>query len=89
MARGAYGRDMQKEEHTPEPASARGPSWAPTPADSLDELRSDCARMAPDWAWSAPHTPAHVPAARIHGLGRIMVPPASAALLNGMSEYGD
>ncbi|MET7762101.1 hypothetical protein [Streptomyces sp. NPDC005336] len=52
----------------------------------LEELRGDCARMAPHWAVtvSPPATP--VPPSRIRG---ITVPPASADLLAGMSDYGD
>lgn len=56
---------------------------------SLAELRKDCARMTPHWHVPTAAPPPHVPAARIRGLGRIIVPPGSAALLNGMSEYGD
>ncbi|MEU8731840.1 MULTISPECIES: hypothetical protein [Streptomyces] len=61
----------------------------PAPADldgDLASLRGDCARMTP--RWSAPaHVPARpVPLALIHG---VRVPPASARLLEAMSEYGD
>ncbi|ARZ70494.1 hypothetical protein SMD11_4901 [Streptomyces albireticuli] len=56
--------------------------------ESLEELRRLCARMAPHWAGSGPvpAVPAPVPPSRIHG---VSVPPASARLLDGMSEYGD
>ncbi|MCD9142084.1 hypothetical protein [Streptomyces albireticuli] len=56
--------------------------------ESLEELRRLCARMAPHWAGAAPvpAVPAPVPPSRIHG---VSVPPASARLLDGMSEYGD
>ncbi|MFI6941104.1 hypothetical protein ACIBI4_17650 [Streptomyces sp. NPDC050418] len=64
---------------------------APAPSSvtqdfTLKQLQGDCARMVPHWA--APHHPAAapVPASRIHG---IVVPPASARMLDGMSEYGD
>ncbi|NGN66414.1 hypothetical protein G5C51_21250 [Streptomyces sp. A7024] len=50
----------------------------------LAELRLDCARMTPHWPHEARESaPTPVPAARI------TVPEKSAALLNGMSEYGD
>ncbi|HWM35983.1 MAG TPA: hypothetical protein VNS49_02545 [Streptomyces sp.] len=64
--------------------------------ESMDELRGDCARMAPHW--SAPFFPsaAHrAPAAVRPGepasheaLRGVRVPAASARLLEGMSEYG-
>ncbi|MEU6082857.1 hypothetical protein [Streptomyces sp. NPDC047108] len=55
--------------------------------ESMDELRGDCARMAPHWASAARSAPAeHVSPSRIQG---VTVPPASAHLLDGMSEYGD
>ncbi len=54
--------------------------------ESLDELRGDCARMASQWVTASAAPPAPVPLTRIHG---ITVPPASARLLDGMSEYGD
>lgn len=61
---------------------------APEP-ESMDELRGDCARMAPHWAAPfsfEPPAPEPVPASRIRG---ISVPPESARLLEGMSDYGD
>ncbi|MEV0282020.1 hypothetical protein AB0I22_37365 [Streptomyces sp. NPDC050610] len=54
--------------------------------ESLDELRGDCARMAPQWATPTAAAPVPVPLTRIRG---ITVPPASARLVDGMSEYGD
>ncbi|SDC22233.1 hypothetical protein [Streptomyces prasinopilosus] len=62
---------------------------APTQADfdgDLASLRGDCARMAP--RWTAPDRDAARPVSPslIHG---VSVPPSSARLLDGMSEYGD
>ncbi|MGP3984375.1 hypothetical protein [Streptomyces sp. KR80] len=57
--------------------------------ESLDELRGDCARMAPHWTSPHPQDRAAaepVPPSRIRG---VKVPPKSAHLLDGMSEYGD
>jgi hypothetical protein len=59
---------------------------APEP-ESLDQLRGDCARMAPHWpaAKAAPAAPQ--PAA---GPSRgVQVPAASARLVAGMADYGD
>ncbi|WP_405799884.1 hypothetical protein [Streptomyces sp. NBC_01506] len=53
---------------------------------SLAELRGDCARMAPNWLRPAATAPAPVPPSLICG---VTVPPASARLIDGMSEYGD
>ncbi|MFI6683657.1 hypothetical protein [Streptomyces sp. NPDC050485] len=53
---------------------------------SLEELRGDCARMAPHWAVPAKAAPAPVPPSLIHG---VTVPPASVRLIADMSEYGD
>ncbi|WP_055491909.1 hypothetical protein [Streptomyces sp. TP-A0356] len=52
----------------------------------LASLRGDCARMTPHWA--APEKAASRPVSpsRIHG---VRVPPASARLLDAMSDYGD
>lgn len=52
----------------------------------LASLRGDCARMAPHWA--APDRVSALPVSpsRIHG---VTVPPASARLVDAMSEYGD
>ncbi|MCP3817428.1 hypothetical protein NLX86_04520 [Streptomyces sp. A3M-1-3] len=58
----------------------------PAPEFSLAQLRGDCARMAPHWAVPAEPAPAPVRPSQIHG---ITVPPASARLLDSMSEYGD
>lgn len=56
------------------------------PAESLETLRGDCARMAPHWVTPAAAATAPVSPALIHG---VSVPPASARLIDGMSEYGD
>lgn len=62
------------------------PRPADLPSDSLEVLRGDCARMAPHWVVPAAAAAAPVPPSLIHG---ITVPPASARLIDGMSEYGD
>ncbi|MFG2646517.1 hypothetical protein [Streptomyces sp. NPDC048436] len=56
------------------------------PAENMETLRGDCARMAPHWVAPAAVATAPVSPALIHG---ISVPPASARLIDGMSEYGD
>ncbi|GAA1364596.1 hypothetical protein [Streptomyces beijiangensis] len=53
---------------------------------SLIELRVDCARMAPHWVVPAAPLPEPVHPSLIHG---ITVPPASARLIDSMSQYGD
>ncbi|WP_156721917.1 hypothetical protein [Streptomyces apocyni] len=53
---------------------------------SLEQLRGDCARMAPHWTAPARTAPAPVPPSLIHG---IVVPPHSAKLLDSLSDYGD
>ncbi|MFI8432466.1 hypothetical protein ACIGJO_01740 [Streptomyces sp. NPDC079020] len=53
---------------------------------SLAELRGDCARMAPHWVVPAKAAAAPVAPSLIHG---VSVPPASARLIDSMSEYGD
>ncbi|AVZ72571.1 hypothetical protein SLUN_10575 [Streptomyces lunaelactis] len=53
---------------------------------SLAQLRGDCARMAPHWVVPAAAAPARVSPSRIHG---VVVPAASARLIDAMSEYGD
>ncbi|MDL5201121.1 hypothetical protein [Streptomyces sp. ALI-76-A] len=61
----------------------------PTPADlevDLASLRGDCARMAPHWSVPDRIAARPVSPSRIHG---VSVPPASARLLDAMSEYGD
>ncbi|MFC8131557.1 hypothetical protein [Streptomyces sp. NPDC057302] len=55
-------------------------------SESLETLRGDCARMAPHWVTPAAAATAPVSPALIHG---VRVPPASARLIDGMSEYGD
>ncbi|WP_151483981.1 hypothetical protein [Streptomyces albicerus] len=52
----------------------------------LAELRGDCARMVPHWVAPAGIAPLPVSPSLIHG---VTVPPASARLLDAMSEYGD
>ncbi|MEU7579273.1 hypothetical protein AB0B50_16915 [Streptomyces sp. NPDC041068] len=54
--------------------------------ESMETLRGDCARMAPHWAVSTAAATTPVPPSLIHG---ITVPPSSARLIDGMSEYGD
>ncbi|MGW6059375.1 hypothetical protein [Streptomyces sp. NPDC055189] len=56
------------------------------PPENMETLRGDCARMAPHWVTPAAASAAPVSPALIHG---ISVPPASARLIDGMSEYGD
>ncbi|NEB12744.1 hypothetical protein G3I32_28565 [Streptomyces coelicoflavus] len=61
----------------------------PAPADldgDLASLRGDCARMTPRWSAPAGAASRPVPLALIHG---VRVPPASARLLEAMSDYGD
>jgi hypothetical protein len=53
---------------------------------SLAQLRGDCARMAPHWVVPAASVPAPVPPSLIHG---VVVPAASARLVDSMSQYGD
>ncbi|MEU0132364.1 MULTISPECIES: hypothetical protein [unclassified Streptomyces] len=53
---------------------------------SLAELRGDCARMAPHWVVPERSATKPVEPSRIHG---VTVPPSSARLIDGMSEYGD
>ena len=59
------------------------PTEAP---ETMETLRGDGARMAPHWAVPAAAAAAPVPPSLIHG---ITVPPASARVIAGMSEYGD
>ncbi|MFI2262080.1 hypothetical protein OHU45_27590 [Streptomyces tubercidicus] len=66
--------------------SRHGASHAPQDPESLDELRGDCARMAGRWKAGRHSAPAAGRAADLHG---IKVPSSSAALVDGMSEYGD
>ncbi|WP_411078655.1 hypothetical protein [Streptomyces sp. cmx-18-6] len=53
---------------------------------SLAELRGDCARMAPHWTAPVKTATVTVKPSLIHG---VTVPPASARLIDAMSEYGD
>lgn len=62
---------------------------ASTPVDlegDLASLRGDCARMVPHWAVPDRAAARPVSPSLIHG---VSVPPASARLLDAMSEYGD
>ncbi|MEU9368790.1 hypothetical protein AB0D78_00480 [Streptomyces avermitilis] len=52
----------------------------------LASLRGDGARMAPHWTAPDRTTPRPVSPSLIHG---VTVPPASARLLDAMSDYGD
>ncbi|ARF54953.1 hypothetical protein [Streptomyces gilvosporeus] len=72
------------------PSAARSASATADP-ESLDQLRGDCARMAPRFSRSrctesAEGKSVHGRATELHG---VSVPEKSAALLEGMSEYGD
>ncbi|MGW7579432.1 hypothetical protein [Streptomyces sp. NPDC054765] len=66
--------------------SREGAPPAAQDPESLDELRGDCARMAGRWRAGRQSAPPPGRAADLHG---IKVPSASAALVDGMSEYGD
>ncbi|GGX53384.1 hypothetical protein [Streptomyces minutiscleroticus] len=61
-------------------------SASPEHEEGLAALRGDCVRMAPHWAAPVRTAPRPVPPSRIHG---VSVPPASARLLDAMSDYGD
>ncbi|MER6009256.1 hypothetical protein [Streptomyces bluensis] len=56
------------------------------PEGGLADLRGDCARMAPHWAAPDRIIALPVSPSLIHG---VTVPPASARLLDAMSDYGD
>lgn len=56
------------------------------PEEDLASLRGDCARMVPHWAAPVRSTARPVSPSLIQG---VTVPPASARLLDAMSEYGD
>ncbi|MCH0541638.1 hypothetical protein I3F58_19135 [Streptomyces sp. MUM 203J] len=55
------------------------------PELTLAELCGDSARMAPHWAVPVLDTPRPVPPSAIHG---VVVPAASARLLDGTAEFG-
>ncbi|MFE2029724.1 hypothetical protein ACFW9V_32325 [Streptomyces hygroscopicus] len=57
--------------------------------EHLPELRGDGARMAPHWAVTVPAGPTPVSPVSPSRIRGITVPPASADLLAGMSDYGD
>ncbi|WP_327298088.1 MULTISPECIES: hypothetical protein [unclassified Streptomyces] len=59
---------------------------APSEPEDLTDLRGHCARMAPHWVVPVKPAPKPVPPSLIHG---VRVPPASARLIDAMSEYGD
>ncbi|GAB2833705.1 hypothetical protein ACWGJ2_14600 [Streptomyces sp. NPDC054796] len=63
------------------------PLRPPAEPESLDQLRGDCARMAPHWSVTSP-SPVVVPVPP-EALRGVRVPSRSARLLDGMSEYGD
>ncbi|MGW4146822.1 hypothetical protein [Streptomyces albogriseolus] len=52
----------------------------------LTSLRGDCARMVPHWAAPVRTAARPGPPSLIHGVD---VPPASARMLDAMSDYGD
>ncbi|WP_329017634.1 hypothetical protein [Streptomyces sp. NBC_00690] len=52
---------------------------------TLAQLRGDCARMAPHWVVPMADVPAPVLPSSIHG---VVVPSASARLVEAMPEYG-
>ncbi|WP_175412462.1 hypothetical protein [Streptomyces sp. TRM64462] len=52
---------------------------------TLAQLRGDSARMAPHWVVPAAAAPAPVPPSLIHG---VVVPTASARLIDATPEYG-
>ncbi|KPC60618.1 hypothetical protein [Streptomyces chattanoogensis] len=54
--------------------------------ESLDQLRGDCARMAQRFASGRSGAPDPGKPSDLHG---ITVPAKSAALVDGMPEYGD
>jgi hypothetical protein len=56
------------------------------PEGGLAALRGDCARMVPHWAAPDRIIALPVSPSLIHG---VTVPPASARLLDAMSDYGD
>jgi hypothetical protein len=58
----------------------------PEPEGDLASLRGDCVRMVPHWAAPARTEALPVSPSLIHG---VSVPPASARLLDAMSDYGD
>ncbi|WP_260638396.1 hypothetical protein [Streptomyces angustmyceticus] len=72
------------------PVKAVTPRTSPSPTaqdpESLDELRGDCARMAGRFRTGRRPAPPAGRAADLHG---IEVPSRSAALVDGMSQYGD
>lgn len=69
-------------------SAALEPRMRPDPRESeisLAQLRGDCARMAPHWVVPAAAVAVPVSPSLIHG---VVVPPASARLVDAMSDYG-
>jgi hypothetical protein len=54
--------------------------------ESLDQLLGDCRRMSAHWKTPAAKVRAAVAPASLHG---IVVPPASAHVVDAMAEFGD
>ncbi|KAA0931854.1 hypothetical protein [Streptomyces apricus] len=63
-----------------------GPGTPDAVEGGLAQLQGDCARMVPHWEAPVRITARPVSPALIHG---VTVPPASARLLDAMSDYGD
>lgn len=53
--------------------------------ESLEQLIGDCRQMAQHWKAPVAHAQTVVAPGSLHG---ITVPPASAHVVDGMSEYG-
>ncbi|MCT2593295.1 hypothetical protein LHJ74_25890 [Streptomyces sp. N2-109] len=72
----------------------RTPGFPPAEPESLAQLRGDCARMAQRWpaadggaaSADSPGSSRSPASPEPHG---VRVPPRSARLVDGMSEYGD
>lgn len=74
--------------HTPVGSSSPSspPSAAIAEPESLDQLIGDCRQMAEHWKSPAAKAPAPTAPAGLRG---IVVPPASAHVVEGMAEFGD
>lgn len=91
---------MPNLKHQPAPGPALhtppdGQPPRPPEHESMDELRRDCARMAPHWPVPLPSSPAVSgpppgrPGTAANRAPRgVLVPASSARLLDGLSEYG-
>ncbi|GAA2600336.1 hypothetical protein GCM10009863_12090 [Streptomyces axinellae] len=68
--------------------SMRKTATSASEPESMEQLRGDCARMAPRFtaARAAREGERAVPPRALHG---VSVPSRSARLLDGMSEYGN